>query len=67
MSWVLTISEWGVVVICGEPSLSMGIVICGRSRYSWGWALSLVGTIVICEAGLSFAGAVSSLVAAACR
>ena len=67
VSWVLAISEWGVVVVHGAPSLSVGVVVCGRGRYSWGWALSLVGAVVIREAGLSFAGAVSSLVGAGCR
>ena len=67
MSWVLAISEWGVVVVRGAPSLSVGIVVCGHGRYLWGWALSLVGAVVIHEAGLSFAGAVSSLVGAGCR
>ena len=54
---------WGTVAV---RSLSVGIV-CGRGRCSWGWALSLVGTVVIRGAGLSFAGAVSSLVGAGCR
>ena len=67
MSWALAISEWGVVIVRGAPSLSVGIVVCGRGRYSWGWALSLVGAVVIREAGLAFAGAVSSLVGAGCR
>ena len=66
MSWALTISEWGVVVVRGAPSLSMGIVVCGHGHYLWGWALLLVGTVIIREAGLLFAGAVSSLVGAWC-
>ena len=45
VSWALAISEWGVVIVRGAPSLSMGVVVCGRGRYSWGWALSLVGTV----------------------
>ena len=67
MSWALAISEWGVVVVCGALSLSVGIVVCGHCHYSWGWALSLVGAVVIREAGLSFVGAVSSLVGAGCH
>ena len=66
MSWVLIISEWGVV-IRGAPSLSVCVVICGRDRCLWGWVLSLVGTVIIHGAGLSFAGAVSSLVGAGYR
>ena len=58
MSCVLVISEWGVVVVRGAPSLSVRVVVCGRDRCLWGWALSLVGTVVIRGAELSFAGAV---------
>ena len=67
VSWALAISEWGVVIVRGALSLSVGVVICGHGCYLWGWALSLVGTVVIREAGLSFAGAVLSLVGAGCR
>ena len=55
---------WGTVTV---RSLSVGVVVCGRSHCLWGWALSLVGAVVIRGAGLSFAGAVSSLVGAGCR
>ena len=67
MSWVLIISEWGVVIVCGVPSLSMGIVVCGHGHCLWGWVLSLVGTVIIHGTGLSFVGAVSSLVGAGCH
>ena len=67
MSWALVISEWGVIIIHGAPSLSMRIVICGCDCCSWGWVLLLVGTVIIHGAGLSFSGAVSSLVGAGCR
>ena len=66
VSWALVVSGWGVVVVRGAQSLSVGVVVCGRGRCSWGWALSLVGAVVIRGAGLSFAGAVSSLVGAGC-
>ena len=64
---VQVVRGWGVVVIRGAPSLSVGIVVCGRGRCSWGWALSLVGAVIICGAGLSFVGAVSSFVGAGCH
>ena len=47
MSWALVVSGWGVVVVRGAPLLSVGVVVCGRGRCSWGWALSLVGAVVI--------------------
>ena len=65
MSWALIISGWGVIVI-PVHSLSVGVVVCGRSCCLWGWVLSLVGAVVIHGAGLSFAGAVLSLVGAGC-
>ena len=67
VSWALVINERGVVIIHGGPSVSLGIVVCGRGHCSWGWAMLLVGVVVICGAGLLFVGAVSSLVGAGCR
>ena len=67
VSWAFAIGEWGVVVVRGGPSLSLGVVVCGRCRCSWGWALSFVGAVVVHGPGLSFGGAVSSLVGAGCR
>ena len=67
VSWALAVSGWGVIVVHGAPSLSMGVVVCGHSHCLWGWVLSLVGMVIIHGAGLSFADAVSSLVGAGCR
>ena len=53
VSWALVVSGWG-------SSSSVGHRRCL-------WALSLVGAVVIRGAGLSFVGAVSSLVGAGCR
>ena len=41
----------GVVVVCGGPSLSLGVVVCARGRCSRGWALSSVGVVVVRGAG----------------
>ena len=67
MSWALVVSGRGVIVIRGALSLSVGVVVCGHGHCSWGWALLCVGAVVIRGAGLSFAGAVSSLMGAGCR
>ena len=81
VSWALVISEWwgrrrpwGTVAVPGRCRLcawslsaGLGVVVCGHGRCSWGWALSFVRAVVVRGPGLSFGGAVSSLVGAGCR
>ena len=81
VSWALVISEWGgrrrpwgTVAVPGRCRLcarslfaGLGVVACGRCRCSWGWALSVVRAVIVRGPGLSFGGAVSSLVGAGCR
>ena len=67
VSWAFVISEWGVVVIRGGPSLSLGVVVCGHGRCSQGWALSSVGVVVVRGAGRCCLWVRSLFVGLGCR
>ena len=67
VSWALVISEWGVVVVCGGPLLSLGIVIGGCGHCSWGWAVVSGRHVIVCGWWVSLRGTRLSFGGGRCR